>query len=86
MRPGSGDLSYSIPERLHMIAERYVLLYLEHLSHRKRATKEHGILLDLWLKRYIEAFRKSVHTHISQTRRDLTSDMEYPLATNPSKK
>ncbi|WP_173570907.1 GntR family transcriptional regulator [Acetobacter conturbans] len=76
MRPGTGTLSYSILERLHVIAERYVLLHLEPPSHHKRAAKEHRTLFNLWLKRDVETLRQFVHTHIFQTQRDLVDEME----------
>lgn len=75
IRPGTGLLAYNILERLHAIAERYVLLHLKPYSRRQRATREHAEILKLWLNREYASIQRLTHKHIEQTRHDLVQSI-----------
>lgn len=48
VRPGAGQLTCRLVERLNVLAERYVHLHAETKDRRRAARREHRRLLDLW--------------------------------------
>ena len=81
IRPGVGDLTYRLVERLNVIAERYVLFHLAPPSRPQTANAEHQNLLELWLNRHEHALATAARDHIDATHRDLMRDMQARIAT-----
>ncbi|MBO1326129.1 GntR family transcriptional regulator [Acetobacter sp. TBRC 12305] len=81
IRPGVGELTYRLVERLNVIAERYVLFHLAPPSRPQTANAEHQNLLDLWLNRQEHDLASFARTHIEATHQDLLRDMQARIAT-----
>ncbi|MFT8675747.1 MAG: GntR family transcriptional regulator [Acetobacter sp.] len=76
IRPGVGELTYRLVERLNVIAERYVLFHLAPPTRPQTANAEHKHLLDLWLNRQEQALAAFAYNHIDATHQDLLRDMQ----------
>lgn len=71
IRPARRPVTFSILERLHVIADRYVRKHLEPLGRGERAAAEHRELLGAWLERDSDRVAALAHAHLSGTMRDL---------------
>ena len=71
IRPCRMDVTTSILERLHVLADRYVCKHLEPLGRNKRADREHDEIVKAWLARDKTRVEKLMREHITGTIEDL---------------
>lgn len=75
LRPSAQPITFSILERLHVIADRYVRKHLEPLGRDERANDEHKQILDAWLQRDLEGIRALTVVHLEKTLDDLRQQL-----------
>lgn len=71
MKPGAGRLTFSMIERLNMIADRYVRLHLKPIGRNSRANAEHREILSYWINRDGQRLEEITKQHICDTLKDL---------------
>jgi DNA-binding GntR family transcriptional regulator len=71
IRPGAGQVTLQLLDRLHVLAERYVRVHLEPLGRDARASEEHRDMLTAWIARDAERVVTLAFEHISGTMDDL---------------
>lgn len=75
VRPAALPISKHMLERLHVIAERYVVCHLVPKGRSERAENEHGAIFEAWLARDAERLRRLCHDHIAATWSDLRTEI-----------
>jgi DNA-binding GntR family transcriptional regulator len=71
--PRLQPVTNEVLQRLYTLCERYVRMHLQPAGRPKRSTKEHGRLLDAWLRGNAKEAQRLVHAHIEEIRDDLTA-------------
>jgi len=71
VRPGIGEVTYNLLDRLNTLAERYVIVHLEPVGRDERAEQEHRALLAAWARGDADSVLKLASGHIAGTLRDL---------------
>ncbi|MDE2465624.1 MAG: GntR family transcriptional regulator [Alphaproteobacteria bacterium] len=78
IRPCGQDLTSSILEQLHVMADRYVCKHLEPLGRNVRADREHDALVEAWLERDTARVKRLMRQHIAGTLKDLHEQLGSP--------
>lgn len=78
IRPCGQDLTSSILEQLHVMADRYVCKHLEPLGRNVRADREHDALVEAWLERDTVRVKRLMRQHIAGTLKDLHEQLGSP--------
>jgi DNA-binding GntR family transcriptional regulator len=76
IRPAGRQVTLQFVERLHVIAERYVVKHLEPLGRDDRAVEEHEALFDAWASGRVEETASLSVAHIETTLSDLKVQLE----------
>lgn len=74
IRPAPSPVSLQILERLHVIAERYVVRHLTPHGRSERASLEHQAILEAWTAGDAGRVADLVHRHIAAIRDDLLAE------------
>jgi len=75
IRPGAGNLTYTMIERLNVIADRYVRFHLGPQGRPERANCQHEEILEAWLTGEHKTLLKLVRDHIQETHDDLRHEL-----------
>jgi DNA-binding GntR family transcriptional regulator len=73
--PARTPVTATLVERLHVLAQRYVLEHLEPAARARRANAEHRELLTAWLARDRRRVRALARDHITHTLIDLRAQL-----------
>jgi DNA-binding GntR family transcriptional regulator len=71
IRPGAGQVTYQMIDRLHALAQRYVRVHLQPYGRDARAQQEHRDLLSSWIARKASRVETLAGNHIQGTLDDL---------------
>ncbi|WP_423367468.1 GntR family transcriptional regulator [Novacetimonas hansenii] len=75
IRPGAGTLTYTMIERLNVIADRYVRFHLGPMGRPEQANIQHGKILAAWIDRDEKTLLKLSRNHIRDTHEDLRKEL-----------
>ncbi|MCE2563285.1 GntR family transcriptional regulator [Komagataeibacter sp. FNDCF1] len=75
IRPASGNLTYTMIERLNVIADRYVRFHLGPQGRPERANIQHEDILRAWLAGDSDTVLNMVRDHIRETHDDLRKEL-----------
>ncbi|QDH24563.1 GntR family transcriptional regulator [Neokomagataea tanensis] len=75
IRPGVGDITYSIIEKISILTERYVRFHLLYQDRHERANLQHEQILESWIQKDYEPLKKLCIDHITQTVEELREDI-----------
>lgn len=73
--PGSGTLTYTMIERLNVIADRYVRFHLGPMGRPEQANIQHGKILEAWIGRDEKTLLRLSRNHIRDTHDDLRKEL-----------
>ncbi|MBE7618048.1 GntR family transcriptional regulator [Gluconacetobacter entanii] len=73
--PGAGTLTYTMIERLNVIADRYVRFHLGPMGRPEQANIQHGQILEAWINGDEKTLLKLSRSHIRNTHDDLRKEL-----------